>query len=372
MKNFILSFFALYSTMAVLAQAPSLIPYQAALRNGSGEILSNQTATLRFSLLDGAADGPVIWQEIQTLTTSSLGLVNVNLGSINGLSIIDWSANAHYLKVELLQNSVYLTLGVQELLSVPYALYANQVNLRVSEQFDTLHIGDSWVIIPGISAANASDASLHTCGISGIHNPNVTYGSMTDQEGNSYRTVTIGSQEWMAENLNVSTYRNGEALITGYTGANWQNAPGGAWVYHSNDEATACPYGRLYNWYAVSDNRGICPTGWRVPNEVDWSALEVELGGQLNAGGKMKVAGTEFWMNPNAAATNESGFSGLPGGVLYFYGDFGNQGDLEVYWSATSFDLSSAWVRMLDFSMANIQLSIFPKTSGFHIRCMRD
>jgi uncharacterized protein (TIGR02145 family) len=354
------------------SQSPYLIPYQSLLRNGLGESLANEYVTMRFSLLDGSSDGPVIWEEIQGATTNELGLVSLSLGSVSDLSFIDWADGALFLKVEMVQSMQFITLGVQQLLSVPYALYANHVNLRISSVGDTLFSGDSWVIIPGISAANAADPSDHSCGVSGVHNPNVSYGSMTDQEGNSYRTVNIGAQEWMAENLNVSTYRNGDPLITDYAGSNWQNAPGGAWIFQNNDASTACPYGRLYNWYAVSDSRGICPTGWRVPNEDDWSALEMELGGQLSAGGKMKVAGTEFWLNPNVAATNESGFSGLPGGVIYFYGDFGNQGDLEVYWSATSFDLSSAWVRMLDFSLANIQLSIFPKTSGFHIRCMRE
>jgi uncharacterized protein (TIGR02145 family) len=372
MKHIILLSAALQLASFICAQAPSKIPYQAVLRDGQGEVLANQTVTLRFTIRDESANGIVLWTEQQITSTNAFGLAAVKIGAEAPLLGIEWQYGAKFLQVELQTASDFVDLGTQQMLSVPYALYADHVAVRVSETGDTLWIGEDWVVIPGVSAANAGSPTTHSCGMPNVHNPDVTYGELTDQEGNVYRTVIIGGMEWMAENLNVSTYRNGDPLLTGFAPADWQNALEGAWTYYNGDEGNACPFGRLYNWYTVLDNRGICPTGWRVPNETDWSALEVELGGQLYAGGKMKTTGTEFWLTPNLGATNESGFSGLPGGRLFFYGDYGNLGDCEVYWSSTSFDASSAWVRLLDFNMENLVLSIYPKKSGFHIRCIRE
>ena len=100
-----------------------------------------------------------------------------------------------------------------------------------------------------------------------IHNANCTYGVMTDQEGNVYKTIVIGTQEWMAENLNTSIYRNGDAILTNLDNAIWQNTTSGAWAYNSNDSSYAFPYGKLYNWYACVDARQLCPVGWHVPTD---------------------------------------------------------------------------------------------------------
>jgi uncharacterized protein (TIGR02145 family) len=161
---------------------------------------------------------------------------------------------------------------------------------------------------------------------------------MTDQEGNVYKTIVIGTQEWMAENLKTSIYRNGEAIDI--TGTSFTT---GAWSLN-NDSQYDCPYGKLYNWYAVVDSRNVCPTGWNVPTDEEWTTLTDYLGGQSDenynffAGGKMKSTGFQYWLNPNTEANNESGFSGLPAGIRIFDGTFSSFGNNGFWWSTSELD----------------------------------
>jgi uncharacterized protein (TIGR02145 family) len=335
-------------------------------------VLANQSVTLRFTLHDESSDGTVLWTEQQSTVTNGMGLAVIQMGAVAPLLGIDWQHGAKYLQVELQTDVDFIELGTQQILSVPYALHAGQVDVQVSETGDTLWIGQDWIVVLGISVANAGRPTAHSCDVPDIHNSEVTYGEMTDQEGNAYRTVMIGGREWMAENLNTSIYRNGDALVTGLTAANWQSATSGAWQYYDQEAINECPHGKMYNWYAVNDTRGICPAGWHVPNEADWSTLEVALGGQLVAGNNMKTTSVSYWLGGNANATNESGFSALGSGFYYFYGSFEGLAQGVNFWSATSFDASSAWVRSITFDLPNLSLSIYPKNSGFHVRCVRD
>ena len=154
--------------------------------------------------------------------------------------------------------------------------------------------------------------SQHNCGATNVHNPAETYGSMTDQQGNVYKTIVIGTQEWMAENLKTTVYRNGNAIDNIIDNTQWIGLTTGAWASYNNDSQYDCPYGKLYNWFAVADPRHVCPTGWHEPTDAEWTTLTDYLGGEEVAGGKMKSAGTQYWIGPNTDATNESGFSGLP------------------------------------------------------------
>jgi uncharacterized protein (TIGR02145 family) len=240
------------------------------------------------------------------------------------------------MQVEVDLGQGFVDMGTQQLLSVPYALFSSSAQnaensgngfSHVSLSGDTLYFQNGeFVIIPGISAANENDGgtttgtTLHTCGAPNVHNPDLTYGSMTDQEGNVYKTIVIGTQEWMAENLNASIYRNGDAIATGLSDADWENTINtqqGAWAYYNNDASYACPYGKLYNWYACVDARQLCPVGWHVPTDAEWTVLTDYLGGESVAGGKMKTTGTSLWNSPNQGATNSSGFSAVPGGNRY-------------------------------------------------------
>ncbi|MFN5346270.1 MAG: FISUMP domain-containing protein [Bacteroidota bacterium] len=231
-----------------------------------------------------------------------------------------------------------------------------------------LNIGGQTCILNRTVNAGSSTAS---CGATNVHNPSLTYGSMTDQDGNVYKTIVIGAQEWMAENLKASHYRNGDVIPVDTT--NWTNLNNGATCWYNNDSATYnCPYGKLYNWYAVADNRHVCPTDWHEPSNAEWTTLTDFLTGATVAGGKMKSTGTQYWTILNAGATNSSGFSGLPGGIrdvagFYYVGNFG------YWWSSTGSGTSNGFYRRLDYDTFNaFGDSSTDKAYGFSVRCIKD
>ena len=201
--------------------------------------------------------------------------------------------------------------------------------------------------------------------------------TLTDIDGNVYNTVEIGSQCWMEENLKVERYRDGSNIPTGLSDAAWQAATTEAFAVYDNDTANKATYGLLYNWYAVADARGLCPTGWHVPTDAEWTQLTDHLGGTSVAGGQMKTtgtlgAGTGLWQAPNTDATNSSGFSGLPGGLRSFNGDFLVQGGGGYWWSSSEFSTGSAWLRVLGYNRGSAYRDYSNKRSGFSVRCLRD
>jgi uncharacterized protein (TIGR02145 family) len=193
---------------------------------------------------------------------------------------------------------------------------------------------------------------------------------LTDIDGNTYPTQIIGSQEWMSENLKTTRYRDGE-LITHLTSqSEWAATTNGAWCNYNNSTNNEAIYGKLYNWYAVSDPRNVCPIGWHVPSDAEWSILTDYLGGDSFAGGKMKAL--NFWNVPNTAATNQSKFSGLPGGLRSSNGEFYSVGNFGYWWSSSVYDSNFAWFRLLDYNSGKATRDGFIKRSGFSVRCLRD
>jgi len=206
-----------------------------------------------------------------------------------------------------------------------------------------------------------------------VHNANLTYGSMTDQDGNTYKTIVIGTQEWMAENLRASHYRNGDSIPVVMNDAQWQNLKTGASCWYKNDSSTFnCPYGKLYNGYAVADARNLCPVGWHIPSNAEWTTLTTFLGGVELAGGKMKSTGTLFWESPNFAADNSSGFSGLPGGYRNDGGTFYSVGNYGGWWSSSEGNTHYAWERYLSYLNGSVFRSNGDKARGLSVRCLRD
>ena len=204
-------------------------------------------------------------------------------------------------------------------------------------------------------------------------NPSITYGSMTDQEGNSYATVVIGTQEWMAENLRSSTYANGDTIPKVANANQWTQLTTGAWVHYGNNSNYDIPRGKLYNWYTIADPRNVCPTGWRVPTDAEWTVLTDYLGGMSVAGGKMKSTGTEIWIAPNGGATNESGFSGLPGGFRSSIdGTYGYINGNAWWWSASEAGEDIAWIRNVSIYFETIDRGAFNLNNGISVRCLRD
>jgi uncharacterized protein (TIGR02145 family) len=371
-----------------LGQAPQLIPYQAIARDAAGQPLANTAINARFTIHDASTTGAAVWQETQTVSTSALGLFTVQLGSNVSLGSVNWANGSKFMQVEIDLGSGFVDIGTQQMLSVPYALYSRSIKLNVSSQGDTLHVGDNnFVIVPGISEANdfgdigTTGAALHTCGAPNVHNRELTYGTMTDQEGNAYKTILIGTQEWMAENLNTSIYSNGDTILWDLTVFDWQNTTSGAWIYWSNDTTYACPFGRYYNWFACVDIRGLCPIGWHVPSKYEWSTLINEFGGSELAGDALKSLNdlsnaNNYWNSNSSNNTNLSGFSGLPGGFHYPYNNnfFYDFGDVGYWWSSNSFDFPyQAWsLRLFDNQPAVSISSDYNSRAAFNVRCLRD
>ena len=200
-----------------------------------------------------------------------------------------------------------------------------------------------------------------------------TYAStVQDIDGNVYPTIIIGDQEWMAKNLRTTRYNNGDPLQTGSTNC---DVIDGEYNVYNNDENLLEIYGALYNWAAVSDERNICPTGWHVPGDEEWTILSDYLGGESVAGGKLKDTRSDYWNSPNVGATNEYGFTALPGGCqLCTNGLFEGLGSWGWWWTSTTHDNpESAWGREIHSNRANLISSAQNTIEmlGLSVRCIK-
>jgi len=196
--------------------------------------------------------------------------------------------------------------------------------------------------------------------------------TITDIDGNTYRTIKIGNQWWMAENLKVEHYRNGDMIHLVSNNEDWENLTTGAYCSYNNDSNYIDTYGLLYNWYAV-DNGNLSPEGWHVPTNTEWQILVDYLGGHSFAGGKLKEEGTIHWEIPNVNATNESGFTALPGGFRNKNGIFYSLGYYSYFWSSTETNDNNAWYRYLSGSdMVSHVYDYGVKGFGYSVRCVKD
>lgn len=200
---------------------------------------------------------------------------------------------------------------------------------------------------------------------------NVRWTRLSDGK-TDFQSTQIGNKIWMNENLNVNNYRDGTTIPQVIDDTEWSNLTTGAWCWYNNNSANGDVYGKLYNWYAVADSRGLCPTGWHVPTDAEWTLLETTLGG--NAGGKLKAAGTSLWTTPNTGATNSSGFAGLPGSFRSYMGTFNNLGNMGFWWSATEVANypSDAYYRYLGNNTGTLIRNNYGKSYGFAVRCIKD
>jgi len=429
--QFLLPFYFLLLTSGIVcAQTiPQKFSYQAVIRDGANQVLNNQSVGVRLSILQGSESGNVVYAETHTGSTNANGLISLQVGGgtvVSGsMSSIDWSAGPYYIKTETDPEggTNYSISGTSPLLSVPYALYsANGTPGPAGPQGPAgpagttgatgpqgpqgsagpqgpagtfqngtnpgdmyYWNGNSWVLIPIGTQGQVLTVANNIPSWTTLQNNS---GSVIDIDGNTYQTVTIGSQVWMKENLKVSKYRNGDPIPTNLSDTDWQSTTSGASAIYNNDSANNTTYGKLYNWYAVADPRGLCPAGWHVPTDHDWQLLTKYLDPAADttqccsniAGGKMKStgtieAGTGLWNSPNQDANNSSGFTGLPGGDRLGNGSNGiyvNIGTNGFWWSSTEYTSSFAFFSYLlynfDFSYRYNDL----KTYGFSVRCLRD
>jgi uncharacterized protein (TIGR02145 family) len=317
-------------TVGLMAQAPESFNYQAVVRDASGNIIANTQVGMRISIIQGSILDTAVCKEEFTPTTNDFGLVTLAIGSINitDFAAIDWSAGPYFVKVELDPEggTSYIEMGTSQLLSVPYALHARTVE-KMDLILDRLEVIETQIGL-----------------------------NVKDIDGNVYNTVTIGTQTWMKENLRTTHYADGTAIPYYY--------------WYDNDSATyANTYGALYKFDYTGN---LCPTGWHVPTDAEWTTLTDYLGGEDVAGGKLKEMGTTHWQSPNEGATNESGFTALPGGYQNEYGSFSGIGSGGYWWSSTGSDLIISLGRSLYYDCSSVDRSSYNVGGGFSVRCLKD
>ena len=225
--------------------------------------------------------------------------------------------------------------------------------------FNPDYNGDGFIGVDDILGA----LSFYDNAWNGPVSPSWSCGEAITYAGVGYSTVQIGDQCWFAENLRTTTYLNGEAIPQNLSDADWSSTTSGAMAFYEGGPA----YGALYNWYAVDDARGLCPIGWHVPTDGEWTEMTDFLGGESVAGGQMK---TTYGWNIGGTGTNSSGFSGLPGGLRYSNGNFLNAGYNADWWSSSPVG-SNAWYRLLDFDYEVFRFTNYLR-NGYSVRCVRD
>ncbi len=392
--------FVIIAGVQSLAQSPVSIPYQAIVRSATGEALINTYVALTVKILDASINGPSVYQETQNTTTNAQGwisiLVGQGLNASTNFSSLNWSNSDTFLQLILNAGSAGATsdidLGTQQLLSVPYSLYANQIATSVSASGDTLYVGNQFVIVPGISAANPQSMS----GLGSIVLPNNTtcqtlYISVNGCNGQDsllyndtyYDLVDINGQCWFAENLATANYNDGSPIpnVTGFSA--WGALTTPAYCWYNNNISYKPVYGGLYNYFAV-ETGNLCPTGWHVASDCDWMYLENSLGlspvdqstsgwrgAALPLGGKLK---NNAWTSPNLGASNSSGFSALPGGFRMgtSSGTFSGIVNYGFWWTSSNNNTTTAWHRGMGYNELGLDRDIIIKKYGASVRCIKD
>jgi uncharacterized protein (TIGR02145 family) len=194
---------------------------------------------------------------------------------------------------------------------------------------------------------------------------------VTDIEGNTYKTVIIGDQIWMAENLKTKMYNDGTEIPVITDPTKWASLKTGGYCWYNDESLYRETYGALYNGYTINTGK-LCPTGWHVPVVEDWQKLREFSGDSVKGGGKLKEAGINHWLTPNKGANNSSGFTALPAGIRYFEGTFASVFQFTGIWSSTETGTKDQWLMSLYFGDATFNISHRTKNHGFSVRCIKD
>jgi len=357
--------FAVIISASVYAQAPQKMSYQAVIRNSSDALVTNTNINMQISILQGSISGTAVYVETYAPSTNANGLVSIEIGGgtlVSGsFADINWANGPYFVKTETDPDGAtggiaYSISGTSQLLSVPYALAAGTLLLNKNgKAYDTYMKDDgTYIGLPRIS----------------VEYPFDSVPSVTDVDGNTYGTVKIGTQVWMTENLRTTKYNDNTAIPLVTDNTAWSMLTTPAYCNYNNTTSidTLKNYGRLYNWYTVETNK-LCPAGWHVPSDTEWTKLTDYLGAM--AGGRMKKQGT--WSSPNTDAINDSRFSALPGGPRHYAdGSFYGAGDYGYWWSATESDASYAYYRYMLYINAVVYQYGNNKSYGFSVRCVRD
>ena len=405
---------AIASLTQLQAQAPQGFNYQATVRNSSGDLIVNTNVYFKFNVIQGSQTAVPIFTETHYVPTDDLGQVNLVIGqgtaTTGVFSELDWSLGSYYLGIELSINGAnnYVAMGTTQLLSVPYALYAE-------------NSGNSTPTTPNLETVLAENNSANNQQIKDLQDPTeaqdaVTMlflmekiselqdqinnlqsatgsGTVTDQNGNSYTYLTYGDQVWTVDNAEMVTYRDGTPIPEVTDNTEWADLTTGAWSYYNNDPTKP----RLYNWFAVmgihdndpnTPNKEFAPEGWHVPSDAEWTTLENHLiANGYNYDGTLTenyiakaMASTTGWISDTGTGApgndqslnNDSGFNAFPEGLRFIDGSFYDEGYLAIFWSSTEFDAIYAWYRYLNYNYSDLYRTNDNKRNGCSVRFVRD
>lgn len=216
-----------------------------------------------------------------------------------------------------------------------------------------------WILVP-VSCNKTQDQKI------------IPSGSIADIDGNIYKTVQIGDQEWMAENLKVSHFRNGDAIEYFSGSSDWTKCKNGACCNYNNHPGNDITFGKLYNGLAVTDSRNIAPEGWHIPSDEEWVKMIDFIGGYSVAGGKLKAVDNISWIDPNVGATDEFGFKALPGGYCTFFSSFYEEYYSGLWWSSTFSKDSYLYGFMVNSNSERILKGSWYNKYGLSVRCVKD
>ena len=348
---------AVIATTAIFAQAPQGFNYQATVRNSSGALVVNQNVNFKFNVMLNSQTSVPVFSETHYVPTDDLGQVNLVIGqgtaTTGSFSAINWGTGNYYLGIELNTGAGYVAMGTTQLLSVPYALYANSS-------------GNSQAATPSLASVLAVNNGANNLQIKNLANPTAAQDaatkvyvdaleerlnilenfinnsipiSVSDIDGNEYRTEKIGNQVYTTKNLNVTKYKNGDIIPQVTDPTQWANLTTGAWCYYNNDPANGAIYGKLYNWYAVNDPRGLAPEGWHVPSHTEF----------LDSSGYI-LSGQRTWS-----------------------GTFAHIESLCLWWTSTEKDATTVYARSYSLGILALQGGYASnKISGLAVRCIKD
>lgn len=345
-KAFLFILWIILLNTKVFSQIPNNLIYQTTLQDASGKIMANISVNAVLSILQGSSNGTMVYSESQHVTSDQMGQINLQIGTgsltTGNFKSINWENGPYFISINV--NSKILVCS--QILSVPAT--NSDVKIDIAKLKKDIHRLENLLITAGIF-------------------------KLQDIDGNQYKTTTIGSQIWMAENLKTTHYANGDPIPLVTLNTAWANSNAAAYCNYVNNETNAVIYGRLYNFFTVADKRNLCPADWHVPNEEEWAILENYLGGRSLAGGKLKESGTSHWTSPNNGIVKGFGFYGLPGGYRYFKdGAFFSSANYGYWWTSSEDDASNARSRFLYYFDATLGGDFFDKGDGFSVRCIRD
>jgi uncharacterized protein (TIGR02145 family) len=353
-------FFFFFFLHHIYSQTPYSIPYQAIIRNAFGNIISSQPVKLRFSIHDSIASGSIVFSETHTLSTNGQGLVNINIGQgsvqTGAFVSINWGKNAKFIQIELdaQNNNTFIDLGTTQLMSVPYALYANNGIKNGNTKGQIMYWNDStWVLL---SPGTQGQVLTFCDGLPYWGDcPNST-------------SMTYCNKVWSTLNLNVTKYRNGDEIPQVTDPTEWANLTTGAWCWYNNDSLLGIKYGRIYNWYAVNDQRGLAPDGWHIPDISEWNDL-------FNCIGNWRTMfDIDYWNGGGNSVpdflNNFSKFSGRPGGLKV--GDFINEYQIGCWWSASLWPTDTSYIQGSVLFNSGYYFNQMQPNIGAYIRCVKN